>query len=41
MIFQRAMNGLSKNLKSVLTENNALEVFGDDYPTHDEACVRD
>jgi UDP-glucose 4-epimerase len=28
-------------LKSILTENNTLKVFGDDYPTHDGTCVRD
>ena len=28
-------------LKSVLPNENILKVFGDDYPTYDETCVRD
>lgn len=28
-------------LKSVVSDNSQLKVFGDDYPTHDGTCVRD
>jgi len=28
-------------LKSALSDENTLKVFGDDYPTHDGTCVRD